>query len=117
MFSLPKNSPHVARNTCIKTDCVYLVLVVDSQVLSCSSLRTHTHTHQVCDEERFRKGLIPMISASEVNKLTPRVLMLSGRLDLVLLHTCFLTQHMRYQKDLGLGMMLNGGGRVAPSSK
>lgn len=115
MFSLPKKTPHTASNTCIETDCVYLVLVVDSQVLSCSSL--HTHTHQVRDEQRVRKGLIPMIGASEVNKLTPRVLMLSGRLDLVLLHTCVLIQHMRYQKDLGLGMMLNGGGRVAPSSK
>lgn len=50
-------------------------------------------------------------------KLTPRVPIVSGRLDLVLLHTCRLTQHIRYQTDLGLGMMLNGGGRVAPSSK
>lgn len=51
--------------------------------------------------------------------LTPRVPKLSGRLEFikVLLHTCFLSQHRRYKKDLGLGMMLNGGGRVAPSSK
>lgn len=50
-------------------------------------------------------------------QLTPRVPIVSVRLSLVLLHTCLLIQHMRYQKDLGLGMMLNGGGRVAPSSK
>lgn len=43
--------------------------------------------------------------------------MLLGRLDLVLLQAWVLIQLMRYQKDLGLGMMLNGGGRVAPSSK
>lgn len=48
--------------------------------------------------------------------LTPRVPMVSGRLELVL-HTCFLIQHMRYQNDLGLGMMLKGAGRVPPSSK
>ncbi len=52
-----------------------------------------------------------------VCELTPRVPKVSGRLDSVLLHTCLLIQHMRYQTDLGLGMMLNGEGRVAPSSK
>lgn len=41
MFSLPKKTPHMASDTCIEIDCVYLVLVVDSQVLSCSSLHTH----------------------------------------------------------------------------
>ncbi len=49
--------------------------------------------------------------------LTPRDPKVSGRLELVLLHTCLLIQHMRYQNDLGLGMMLKGGGREAPSSK
>ena len=50
-------------------------------------------------------------------QLTPRVPIVSGRLDLVLLHTCLLIQYIRYQNDLGLGIMLNGAGIVAPSSK
>lgn len=52
---------------------------------------------------------------SSKTELTPRVPMVSGRLDL--LHTCLFTQRIRYHTDFGLGTMLKGGGRVAPSSK
>lgn len=33
------------------------------------------------------------------------------------LHSLLWSHMSRYQKDLGLGMMLNGGGSVPPSSK